>query len=52
MWGMFAVAVMGLLFNMITLEKFVLFGILFIATLLEEQYYLITEEVLKHGRKL
>jgi hypothetical protein len=34
------------------LIKFVKFGILFIAVLIEELYYLIEEKVLKHGNRI
>lgn len=46
MWGMFSVVAIGFLFNLITLNRFVLFGVLFIATLIEEQYYLIKEKII------
>lgn len=46
MWGMFSVAVIGMLFNMLSLERFVLFSVLFLATLIEEQYYLIKEKII------
>ena len=46
MWGMFSVAAIGLLFKQLSLERFVLFSVLFIATLLEELYYLIKEKII------
>lgn len=46
MWGMFSVATISFLFNLIDLNRFVLFSVLFIATLIEEQYYLIKEKII------
>lgn len=46
MWGMFSVAAIGLLLKQLSLERFVLFSVLFLATLIEEQYYLIKEKII------
>jgi hypothetical protein len=46
MWCMFSVAAIGLLFKQLNLERFVLFSVLFLATLIEEQYYLIKEKII------
>jgi hypothetical protein len=46
MWGMFSVAAIGLLIKQLSLESFVLFSVLFLAILIEEQYYLIKEKII------
>jgi hypothetical protein len=46
MWGMFPVATIGLLIHRLSLENYIVFSILFLATLIEELYYLIKERII------
>lgn len=46
MWAVFSITVISYLIGRVSFERFVLFSVLFLATLIEELFYMIKEKVI------